>query len=145
MFDEKENLILKAAGKKTASGEVMKLVCGEKTAAKIRELKLSVFKAFSISSAGESVKILITQSAGAFSVRFHGISWLFRGDFAAGGYEIVDADGVTVAAASRHFSKGFTEITVFSPARETLCIAAALCLESMEVRRSPALRAANLS
>ena len=75
VFDEFENKIYTVSGRNTASGELMKVMDGGFTAAKIRDLKLPVIDAYSVTVAQESVKLIFSYRAGRLRARYSGISW----------------------------------------------------------------------
>ena len=115
----------------------MKVMDGGFTAAKIRDLKLPVIDAYSVTVAQESVKLIFSYRAGRLRARYSGISWRIRGDILCGSYDILDADGTIICSVFEHFSKNCTELNIFEKSRELFCIASAICVNSLNVERVP--------
>ncbi len=133
--DEFENPLYNVTGRMTASGELMKIMSEGYTAAKIRDMRLPVVRAYSVSYASENIKLFFTVRAGEVRVRFSGISWRIRGDVLGGSYDILDADSTVICTVYKHFSKNYSELTIFDTNRELFCIAAAICVESLNLER----------
>lgn len=140
IFDELGALYLRAAGRRTPSGETIRLLRDGETVAKIRGLDLSLLNTCIITTPTENVRLVITAAHGEMSVRFRGISFHLRGNVLSGSYDILDADNTTVAAVTKRFSQGYTEMTIYNSARELCCIAVLVCIESIAVDPTPALQ-----
>lgn len=140
VFDEYENKLYSVTGRNTASGEIMKVIDAGFTAAKIRQLRLPVIDAYSVTVASESVKLIFSYRAGRLRARYSGISWRIRGDILSGSYDILDADGTIVCTVFEHFSKNCTELNIFEDSRELFCIASAICVNSLNIERVPDLQ-----
>ena len=140
VFDEYENELYTVSGRNTASGEVMKVISSGFTQAKIRDLRLPVLTAYVISVKAESVKLFFTYRAGRIKARFSGISWRIRGDILSGSFDIIDADGTIVCCVYQNFLKRYIELNVFDDNRELFCIAAALCVDALNIERVPDLQ-----
>lgn len=140
VFDEYENKLYTVSGRSTASGELMKVFEGGFTVAKIRDLRLPVMEAYSVTIGNESFKLFFTYRAGRLRPRFSGISWRIRGDILLGSYDICDADGTIICSVCEHFSKNYTELSVYEKSRELFCIACAICVSSQNVERVPDLQ-----
>lgn len=128
-------------GKHKPSGESMRIrdhsgaiVC------KIRRLGFHTFSAYSISVGCETARLNIAVSGGVSSVRFRGISFVVRGDVAAGSYDILDADNSVVCVVQKDFAKRVLTLTVNMEERELFCIAAAVCIDSLSMEMTPALQ-----
>lgn len=137
IFDELGQLYCRAEGRRTTSGETLRLIRGERTLAKIRDLSLTVLDTCSIVTDTESVRLLMTLSKGTLTVRFRGISFYIRGDVLSGSYDILDADNTTVAVISKDYANGCTAITVYNSARELFCLAALVCIERVASGMTP--------
>ena len=137
VFDEFENKIYTVSGRNTDSGELMMVMDGGFTAAKIRDLKLPVIDAYSVTVAQECVKLIFSYRAGRLRARYSGISWRIRGDILCGSYDILDTDGTIICSVFEHFSKNCTELNIFEKSRELFCIASAICVNSLNVERVP--------
>lgn len=140
VFDEYGDKIYSVTGRNTASGELMKVIDGGFTAAKIRDMRLPVLDAYSVSVGAESVKLFFTYRAGRLRVRYSGISWRIRGDILSGSYDILDADGTLICSVFEHFSKNCTELNIYEKGRELFCLASAICVNTLNIERVPDLQ-----
>lgn len=125
-------------GKHTPSGESIRIrdidgniVC------RIRRLGIGSLGAYTVTAGNETIRLNIAFSAGTAAVRFHGISFMVRGDAASGNYDIVDADRSLVCAVSRDFAKRTLILTIDVEERALFCIAAAICIDSLSPEVSP--------
>lgn len=140
VYGEQGELLYRIRGKKTPSGESMRIIDGQDgTVCKVRRLGFSALSTYSISFSGETVGLHIA-AAGMVAVRFRGISFSIRGDVLAGSYDIIDADCTVVCAVGRDYAKGCTHLTIYHTEREILCIAAAACINSLTADATPALQ-----
>lgn len=140
-LDENGCLLYRVRGKQNPSGEHIRIsdmngaiVC------KIRRLGVSAFSAYTIKVGGETARMNIAASSTAAAVRFHGISFIIRGDVIAGSYDILDADNSVICAVYKDFVKNALTLTVNLEEREIFCIAAAVCIDSLSVEPTPALQ-----
>ena len=128
-------------GKRIPSGESIRIRDNdERTVCRIRRLGFSALSAYTITAGGETVRLNIAVSGGVASVRFHGISFMTRGDVIAGSYDILDADNSVVCTVGKDFAKCTLALTVNMEERELFCIAAAVCIDSLSVCTQPALQ-----
>ena len=107
---------------------------------KIRRLGFSALSAYTVKVGGETARLNIAVTGGVASVRFHGISFMTRGDVAAGRYDILDADNSVVCVVGKNFANGDLALTVEMEDRELFCIAAAVCIDSLSMNVVPALQ-----
>lgn len=107
---------------------------------RIRRLGFSALSAYTIKVGAESARLNIAMGSGAASVRFHGISFMTRGDVVAGNYDILDADNSIVCVVNKDFAKRTLTLTVNMEERELFCIAAAVCIDSLSTNVQPVLQ-----
>ncbi|MBQ9679090.1 MAG: hypothetical protein IJV48_00195 [Ruminococcus sp.] len=139
--DEKGCLRYTVTGKRNPSGETIR-ICdthGE-TVCKIRGLGFSALSVYSISAGGESMRLNIAVGTDRAAVRFRGISFFVRGDVLMGSYSILDADTAAVCTVGRDFARGCTQLLIEQEEREIFCLAAAICINSLNVGHIPALQ-----
>lgn len=128
-------------GKHTPSGESIRIRDNHDAAVcKVRRLGFSALAAYTINVDGETVRMNIVQSGGAASVRFHGISFMIRGDVVTGNYDILDADNSIVCVVNKDFAKRTLTLTIEMEERELFCIAAAVCIDSLSMDVQPVLQ-----
>ena len=128
-------------GKHTPSGESIRIMdLSGASVCKIRRLGFSALSAYTISAGGESVRMNIAVSGSAATVRFHGISFMIRGDVLSGSYDILDADNSVVCVVNKDFAKCTLTLTVNMEERELFCIASAVCIDSLSNCTQPALQ-----
>ena len=128
-------------GKHTASGEFIRIRDRRDNAVcKIRRLGINAFSAYSVRTDNEAVRINVVLSGGYVAVRFRGISFCIRGDAVAGNYDILDADNSVICVVNKDFVKRTLTLTINTEEREMICIAAAICIDSLSVNISPALQ-----
>ena len=141
VLDDKGNLKYTVRGKQNPSGEHIRL-CDKSGAVvcKIRCLGVSAFSAYVVKVGSETVRMNIAVSGAVASVRFHGISFCIRGDVITGSYDILDADNSVVCAVYKDFVKNALTLSVELNERELFCIAAAICIDSLSVKPTPALQ-----
>lgn len=139
--DEKGALCYTVSGKRTPSGESLRISDpnGE-TVCRIRSLGFSALSVYSISANGESMRLNIAAGSGRASVRFRGISFYVRGDVLMGSYSIFDADTAVVCTVGKDFVKNCTQLELNQKDREIFCLATAICIDSINVARIPALQ-----
>lgn len=141
VFDEKGKLRYTVSGRRSPSGESMKLRDPDgETVCRIRGLCFSVLSVYSVSAGGESMRLNIAVGAGRASVRFRGISFFVRGDVLSGSYSVLDADNAVICTVGKDFAKGCICLELRQPEREIFCIAAAVCVDSLSVGSVPALQ-----
>lgn len=141
IYGERGELRYTVGGKRTPSGESL-CVCdpsGE-TVCKIRGLGFSALAVYSVSAGGESMRLNIAVGNGRASVRFRGISFYVRGDVLMGSYSVLDADTAVVCTANKDFAKSCIQMDIRQNEREIFCIATAVCIDSLNVARMPALQ-----
>ncbi len=141
VFDEKGEPKYVVRGRHTPSGEIMQirdksdaLVC------RIRRLGFNTLSAYTIKVGAETVRLNIALGGDIASVRFHGISFIARGDVVAGNYDILDADNSVVCVVSKDFAKRTLTLTVEMDERDLFCIAAAICIDSLSMNVQPVLQ-----
>lgn len=141
VMDDRGELKYTVRGKHLPSGESIRIRDNsDTTVCKIRRLGFSALSAYTITAGYESMRLNIVQSGGVASVRFHGISFMIRGDVIAGNYDILDADNSIVCVVNKDFSKSALTLTVEMTERELFCIAAAVCIDSLSMNVQPALQ-----
>lgn len=129
------------SGRHNPSGESMRIRdAGGGTVCKIRRLGFSALSVYSVSVGCETIRLNITVGSGRASVRFRGISFFIRGDVLTGSYSILDADTAVVCTAGRDFVKGGIRLEIFQKERELFCLAAAICIDSLNLDPLPALQ-----
>ncbi len=139
--DETGALRYTVTGKRNPSGESMRIrdFRGE-TVCKIRSLGFSALSVYSINSGSESMRLNIAVGTGRAAVRFRGISFIVRGDVLTGSYSILDADTAVVCTVGRDFAHGCTQLLIEQKEREIFCLATAICINTLNVGRIPALQ-----
>ena len=141
VYDERGVPKYAVRGKITPSGESIRIRDKNGAAVcKIRRLGFSSLSAYTVTAGGETVRLNIAQSGGIASVRFHGISFMVRGDVLTGNYDILDADNSVVCVVQKDFVKCTLTLTVIPEERELFCIAAAVCIDSLSGCTQPALQ-----
>lgn len=141
VFDERGELKFRIRGKHHPSGESIRITDHNGDAVcKIRRLGFSALSAYTVTVDREKMRMNIACTNGVASVRFHGISFMTRGDVVAGNYDILDADNSIVCVVSKDFAKSTLTVTVEMEDRELFCIAAAVCIDSLSMNVVPALQ-----
>ncbi len=141
VWDEKGAEKYRVIGRNTPSGESVRIKDNAGAAVcKIRRLGFSTLSAYTVKVGHETVRLNIALSGGVPSVRFHGISFIVRGDVCAGNYDILDADHTVVCVVSKDFAKRTLTLTVNMEERELFCIAAAICVDSLSLSTAPVLQ-----
>lgn len=141
VYDEKGSLRYILSGRRTPSGESMKLLtpAGE-AVCRVRGLGFSALSVYSISAGKESMRLNIAVGSGRAAVRFRGISFHLRGDALMGSYSVLDADTAVVCTVGKDFAKGTVALELNQSDRELFCIAAAACIDSLSAEATPALQ-----
>lgn len=138
VFDQCGELKYTVRGKHTPSGEFVRIRDRKDAAVcKIRRLGINSLSAYIIRSDSENIRMNIVLAGAVATVRFRGISFCIRGDVIAGNYDILDADNSVVCAVCRDFTKGALTLTVNVEERELICIAAAVCIDSLSPDTTP--------
>lgn len=128
-------------GKHTASGEFIRIRDRHDNAVcKIRRLGINALSAYSVRADNTAVRINVVMSGSVAAVRFRGISFYLRGNAVAGNYDILDADNSVVCVVNKDFAKRALTLTINTEEREMICIAAAICIDSLSVTATPALQ-----
>ena len=141
VFDEGGTMCGRISGRISPSGELMMISdCGNNILCKVRRLGFSSLAAYRIRTGTETVRLQAAVSGGMAMVRFRGISFSIRGDVMSGSYDIIDADQTLVCSASKDFGKGCVMLEIFQQERGCLCVAAAACIDSLTLDRTPALQ-----
>ena len=139
--DEKGNLRYTVTGKRNPSGESIRIKTPDgETVCRIRMLGFSALSIYSISVGNESMRLNVAVGSGRASVRFRGISFLVRGDVLLGSYSILDADTAVVCAVGKDYARGCIQLDIRQNDRELFCLAAAICIDSLNVGSIPALQ-----
>ena len=139
--DEKGALRYTVTGRRNPSGEVLKIIdTNGGTVCKIRGLGFSALSVYSVSAGCESMRLNIAVGNGRAAVRFRGISFIVRGDVLTGSYSILDADTAVVCTVGRDFVRGCTQLVIEQNDRELFCLAAAICINTLNVGHIPALQ-----
>ncbi|MBQ3265876.1 MAG: hypothetical protein IJH07_08905 [Ruminococcus sp.] len=139
--DEAGRLRYTVTGKRTPSGDYVRIAdTGGGTVCKIRSFGLSPLSVYSIRAGGETIRLHIAVTNGRAAVRFRGISFFVRGDLLLGSYSVVDADTAEVCAVGKDFIRGCTQLDLHQEERELFCLAAAICIDSLNVAGIPALQ-----
>ena len=139
--DESGRLRYTVTGKRNPSGESIRICdnAGE-TVCRIRSLGFTALSVYSISSGGESMRLNIAVGNGRAAVRFRGISFFVRGDVLMGAYSVLDADTAVVCTAGKDFVRGCVQLELNQEDREMFCLATAICIDSLNVGRTPVLQ-----
>ena len=125
-------------GKSTPSGEYVRIRDNSNTVVcKIRRFGFNALSAYRIRVGEETVRLNVVLSGGISAVRFHGISFMVRGDAAAGNYDILDADNSVICVVNKDFAKRALTLTVNLEERELFCLAAAVCIDSLSPDVAP--------
>ena len=141
VFDEKGTLLYRVTGRRNPSGESMQICgVGGETVCRIRGLGFSALSVFSIVSDSESVRLNVAVGSGRAAVRFRGISFYVRGDVLMGSYDIRDADNTTVCNVGKDFTRNHIGVEILQNERDILCIASAVCIDSLAVVKAPVLQ-----
>lgn len=141
VLDGRGELLYRVRGKNTPPGERIRISdASGAVLCKVRRLGFSALSAYSISTDRETVRLNIAVSPDRIAVRFRGISFSVRGDVAKGSYDIIDADQTVVCTVFRDYAKGGVYLTINNQQREILCIAAAVCMNSLRAETEPALQ-----
>lgn len=128
-------------GKQNPSGEFIRITDrNDSVVCKIRRLGINAFSAYTVRTGGEMFHINIAVSGASAAVRFRGISFCIRGDVITGNYDILDADNSVVCAVYKDFGKNTLTLNVELEERELFCIAAAICIDSLSVQKTPVLQ-----
>lgn len=140
VYDESGNPKYSVRGKHTPFGEGIRILDEQKAVCRIRRLGFNALSAYTVKVGGETARLNIAVSGGVMTVRFHGISFMTRGDVAAGRYDILDADNSVVCVVGKNFANGDLALTVNMEERELFCIASAVCIDSLSACALPALQ-----
>ena len=141
VYDELGELRYNLTGRRTPSGESMKLCTpGGDVVCRIRGLGFSALSVFSISAGKESMRLNIAVGSGRAAVRLSGISFFLRGDALMGSYSVLDADNSVVCSVGKDFAKGCIGMELNQKDREAFCIAIAVCIDSLTVGAVPSLQ-----
>ena len=141
VYDEGGTICGRIRGRINPPGEMMTLSdCGDNILCKVRRLGFSTLSAYRIRTSTETVRLQAAVSGGGAIVRFRGISFSVRGDVMSGSYDIIDADQSLVCAVAKDFGKGCVRLEIFQQERGCLFIAAAACIDSLALDRTPALQ-----
>lgn len=141
VFDDRGELRFLITGRRNPSGESLRIRTPDGGAVcRIRSLGFSALCVYSISAGSESIRLNIAVGSGRAAVRFRGISFFVRGDVLMGSYSILDADTAVVCEVGKDFSKGGTQLIVHQTERELFCLAAAACIDSLNVAGVPVLQ-----
>ena len=141
VYDGKGELRFTVSGKRTPSGESMRLRTPDgETVCRIRGLGFSALSVFSISAGKESMRLNIAVGSGRAAVRLSGISFFLRGDALMGSYSILDADNSVVCIVGKDYAKGSIGMELNQKDRETFCIAIAVCIDSLTAGAVPAMQ-----
>ena len=138
--DETGRLRYTVTGKRTASGECMRIQNTEgEEVCRIRGLGFSALSIYSVSAGSESMRLNIAVGTGRAAVRFRGISFFIRGDALTGSYAVLDADTAVVCDVGKDFARGCVQLLLHQKEREVFCLATAICIDSINVGHIPAL------
>ncbi len=139
--DERGKLRYTVTGKHNPSGESIRICdTSGNVVCKIRSLGFTALSVYSISAAGESMRLNIAVGNRRASIRFRGISFFVRGDVLMGSYSILDADTAVVCTVGKDFARDCTQLMLNQKEREIFCLATAICIDSLNVCRTPALQ-----
>lgn len=140
-LDEKGTLLYQINGRHNPSGESMQ-ICDTQGAAvcRIRGLGFSALSVYSIVSDSESVRLNIAVGRGRAAARFRGISFFIRGDVLMGSYDIRDADNTVICRVGKDYAHGCIQTEIYQKEREILCIASAVCIDSLSAVQTPVLQ-----
>lgn len=141
VYGDRGELVCRVNGTTAPSGEYMRIRDTEDViVCKIRRLGFSALAAYRIRCGDCTARLNIAVSGGTAAVRYGGISFCVRGDVLSGSYDIIDADGTLICAVNKDYAKGCTTLNIGMEAREMLCIASAVCIDSLTLDRRPALQ-----
>jgi uncharacterized protein YxjI len=141
VYDEGGTMCGRISGRISPSGELMELSdCAGNILCRVRRLGFHTLSAYRIRTDTETVRLQAAVSGGVAMVRFRGISFSVRGDVMSGCYDIIDADQSLVCSAAKNYGKGAIRLEIYQQERGCLCVAAAACIDSLTLDRTPALQ-----
>ena len=139
--DDRGKLRYTVTGKRNPSGESIRICdTSGNVVCKIRSLGFTELSVYSISAGGESMRLNIAVGNRRASIRFRGISFFVRGDVLMGSYSILDADTAVVCTVGKDFARGVTQLIIEQKEREIFCLAASICINSLNVGHIPVLQ-----